>query len=307
MPLLIQTTAELGLITSLTVLALFLSYSMLNICDLSTDGCFTLGACVGAVFAIAGHPFLSIPAAIISGMISGFITALLQTKMGIDSLLSGIIVNTGLFSVNIAIMGNSSLLNMNKTETIFTLLKQSINGTFLEGKHTLIIAIIAVTTVVILLNLFLNTRLGIALRATGNNIEMVKSSSIDPHIITMIGLSLSSGITALSGCLLAQSQKSVNIDIGNGILTIALASLLLGRMIGRNSSTMFQSICSIIGALLFRAIYTLALRLNMPAYMLKFISSVIVIMTISIPYLKNRYSIYRKMKEGIRNAETDQY
>ena len=99
-----STALELGLISSLTVLALFLSYTMLNVCDLSTDGCFTLGAAVGAVVAISGHPYLSIPAAMIAGMLSGLITALLQTKMGVDSLLSGIIVNTALYSINIAIM-----------------------------------------------------------------------------------------------------------------------------------------------------------------------------------------------------------
>ena len=115
-----STALELGLISSLTVLALFLSYSMLNVCDLSTDGCFTLGAVVGAVVAISGHPFLSIPAAMGAGVLSGLVTSLLQTKMGIDSLLSGIIVNTGLYSVNIALMGGASLLNMNKTDTVFT-------------------------------------------------------------------------------------------------------------------------------------------------------------------------------------------
>ena len=113
---LVQTALELGLCTSLTVLALFLSYSMLNVCDLSTDGCFTLGAAVGAMVAVSGHPYLSIFAAMAAGIISGFVTAFLQTKMGIDSLLAGIIVNTGLYSINMAVMGNSSLVNMNTTD-----------------------------------------------------------------------------------------------------------------------------------------------------------------------------------------------
>ena len=117
-----QTAFEIGFISALTVLALFLSYSMLNVCDLSTDGCFTLGAVVGAVVAISGHPFLSLPAAMLAGVVSGFVTAILQTKMGINSLLAGIIVNTGLYSINIALMNGSSLLNMNKTTTIFTML-----------------------------------------------------------------------------------------------------------------------------------------------------------------------------------------
>ena len=110
-----ETALKLGLICSLTVLALFLSYSMLNVCDLSTDGCFTFGAAVGAVVAVSGHPFLSIVAAMAAGVLSGFVTAILQTKLGVDSLLAGIIVNTALYSVNIAVMGGSSLINMNRT------------------------------------------------------------------------------------------------------------------------------------------------------------------------------------------------
>ena len=298
MSLLIETAVELGLICSLSVLALFLSYSMLNICDLSTDGCFTLGATVGAVVAISGHPYLSIFVAIFAGCLSGFITAFLQTKMGIDSLLSGIIVNTAMFSINIAIMGNSSLLNMNKTVTIFTLLKDALSETFLSGKQTLFIALIAVILVLIILNVFLKTRLGIAIRATGNNPAMVKSSSINPEIMITIGLCMSGAFCALSGCLLAQSQKSVNIDIGQGILTISLASLLIGNILSSSSSIRIRSICAVIGTIIFRLVYTFALRLNMPAYMLKLVSSVIVIIAIAGPYLKKNYPLYKRKMEG---------
>ena len=136
---LLQTALELGLISALTVLALFLSYSMLNVCDLSTDGCFTLGATVGATVAISGHPYLSIPAAMLAGVLSGFVTAILQTKMGVNSLLAGIIVNTALYSVNIAVMGNSSLLNMNRTETVFTVLRDALKETAFADTYRLII------------------------------------------------------------------------------------------------------------------------------------------------------------------------
>ena len=200
------TALELGLMSSLTVLALFLSYSMLNVCDLSTDGCFTLGAVVGAVTAIAGHPLLSIPAAMGAGVLSGLFTSILQTKMGIDSLLAGIIVNTGLYSINIAIMGGSSLLNMNKTTTIFTMMKTFLSSTFLSSSYKLITALIFVVLVVVFLSFFLRTRLGLSIRATGDNPDMVKSSSINPAFTTIIGLCISSSFTALSGCLLAQSQ-----------------------------------------------------------------------------------------------------
>lgn len=128
-----QTALELGLICSLTVLALFLSYTMLNVCDLSTDGCFTLGAAVGAAVALAGHPWLSLGAAMAAGICSGFIVAILQTRMGVNSLLAGIIVNTALYSINIAVMGGSSLLNLNKTDTVFSLLKSALSGTPFAG------------------------------------------------------------------------------------------------------------------------------------------------------------------------------
>ena len=208
-----QTALELGLISSLTVLALFLSYSMLNVCDLSTDGCFTLGAVVGASVALSGHPFLAIPAAMAIGMVSGFVTALLQTKMGIDSLLAGIIVNTALYSVNIGIMNGASLLNLNNSDTVFTKMRSVLENTPLAGQYKLIVITITVVLVAVVLGLFLRTRLGLAIRATGNNPDMVRSSSINPVKTTIIGLCISNAFTALSGCLLAQSQKSVSIDI----------------------------------------------------------------------------------------------
>ena len=289
-----QTALELGLLCSLTTLSLFLSYSMLNVCDLSTDGCFTLGAAVGAVVAIAGHPWLSIPAAMAAGVCSGMITAILQTKMGVDSLLSGIIVNTGLYSVNIAVMGGSSLLNMNKTETVFTMLKTLLSKTVLAAQYKLIIAALAVAAIVVFLVLFLRTRLGLSIRATGNNPDMVRSSSINPQMTTIVGLCISNSFTALSGCLLAQSQKSVSIDIGGGMVTIALASLLIGGTVIRRGGIAKRALSVVLGSFLFRLVYTVALRFNMPAFMLKLVSSVIVVIAISAPYLKKQWPVIRR-------------
>ena len=297
---LLQSALELGLIGSLTVLALFLSYSMLNVCDLSTDGCFTLGATVGAVVAISGHPYLALPAAMGAGILSGFLTALLQTKMGVNSLLAGIIVNTALYSVNIAVMGNSSLLNMNKTETVFTKMRTLLGGTPLAGQYKLIVGAIAVLLVAILLALFLKTRMGLAIRATGNNPDMVRSSSINPAFTTIVGLCVANAFTALSGCLLAQSQKSVNIDIGSGMVTVALASLLIGNVFLGKKRIPLRILGMILGAVTFRLVYTIALRLDMPAFMLKFVSSVIVVAAISLPYLKEQFPLFcRRVKQRL--------
>ncbi len=279
-----QTALELALFNSLTVLALYLSYSMLNVCDLSTDGCYTLGAAVGAMTALAGYPVISIPAAMLAGMVSGLVTAVLQTRMGVNSLLAGIVVNTGLYSVNIAVMGGSSLKSLNKTATVFTMLKDRLKSAGLGNLQNMIIGFAAVALVILFLSFFLRTRMGLAIRATGNNTDMVRSSSIDPRFTTTVGLVISNAFTALSGCLMAQSQKSVTVDIGSGMVTVALASLLIGGVIIRRGIT-WRAVGAVLGAFIFRLVYTVALRFHLPTYMLKLVSSVIVLAALSIPYL----------------------
>ena len=231
------------------------------------------------------------------GMVSGFVTALLQTKMGIDSLLAGIIVNTALYSVNIGIMNGASLLNLNNSDTVFTKMRSVLENTPLAGQYKLIVIIIAVVLVAVVLGLFLRTRLGLAIRATGNNPDMVRSSSINPVKTTIIGLCISNAFTALSGCLLAQSQKSVSIDIGTGMVTVALASLLIGGAFFGKGKIPLRIFGMVVGAFVFRLVYTIALRFNLPAFMLKFVSSVIVVLTISGPYLKKQLP-YLKRRFG---------
>ena len=289
-----QTALELGRICSLTVLALFLSYTMLNVCDLSTDGCFTLGAAVGAAVAIAGHPWLSLGAAMAAGICSGFIVAILQTRMGVNSLLAGIIVNTALYSINIAVMGGSSLLNLNKTDTVFSLLKAALSGTPFAGGYKLIVSGAAVLLALVFIALFLRTRLGLAIRATGNNPDMVRSSSVNPAFTTTVGLCAANALTGLSGCLMAQSQKAVDINLGTGMVTIALASLLIGGTVMGRGGVFKRAVGVVLGSVIFRLVYTVALRLNMPAFMLKLVSSVIVILAISVPYLKTRLPMLRR-------------
>ena len=292
--LLIQTALELGLIMSLVVMALYLSYSMLDVCDLSTDGCYTLGAAVGAMVAISGHPYLAILAAMGAGILSGFITAILQTKMGVDSLIAGIVVNTGLYSINMAIMGGKALQNMNTTETVFTKMEDLLEGSFLSKQSDLVVILIAVAVVAVILMLFLKTRMGLAIRATGNNPAMVKSSSINPAITTIVGLCVANAFTGLAGCLMAQSQKYADINMGTGTVTIALASLLIGRTIFGRLKIPMQIVGAIVGAILFRLAYTAALRLQFPAYMLKLISSVIVVLIIFCPYIVKKYPAFKR-------------
>ena len=298
-----QTAMELGLVNALTVLSLFLSYSMLNVCDLSTDGCFTLGAAVGALVAIAGYPWLSLPAAMLAGIISGFVTATLQTRMGVQSLLAGIVVNTGLYSVNMALTGNKANLNMNKIPTIFTMAKNLLKDTPLAGQSALLVMLVTVALVVLFMCWFLKTKLGLAIRATGSNADMVRSSSINPTFTTTVGLCVSNAFTGLSGCLMAQQAKSFDINMGSGMVTVALASLLIGGVFfAKHRPIPLRAVGVVLGAILFRLVYGLALRLNMPAFMLKLVSSVIVVIAISGPYLRRQVPLMIRRWQAAREG-----
>ena len=169
-----------------------------------------------------------------------------------------------------------------------------LKDTPLAGQSTLAVALIAVALTVVVLTLFLNTRLGLSIRATGDNPDMVRASSINPIFTTTVGLCVANAFTGLSGCLLAQSQKQVNIDIGSGMVTIALASLLIGRAFLGRGSILTRAVGVVLGSFVFRLVYAIALRLDMPAFMLKLVSSVIVILAISGPYLKSRLPMLRR-------------
>ena len=286
---------ELGFIYALVALALFISFSILNIADLSTDGCFTLGCAVGAQVALMGHPILALFAAMAAGICSGFVTAFLQTKLGVASILSGIIVNTGLYTINLAAMGFSSNLSIFKSDTVFTLTK----GVFGTTWYKLITAVIIVVIICAILAWFLGTRLGLSIRATGDNEDMVRASSINPSFTITVGLCISGALTALSGCLIGQYQKSCDINLGTGMVTIALASLIIGEtIIGKK--TLFRRIFGVIfGSCLYRFAIAIALRLHIPAECLKLVSAVIVAIAIATPYIKNQVAFQRRKMAAI--------
>ena len=289
----IQSALELGCIYSLVALALFISFSILNIADLSTDGCFTLGCAVGAVVTMAGHPFLVFPAAMAAGVCSGFVTAFLQTKMGVPSILAGIIVNTGLYTVNIAVMGFASNVNLFGCDTVFSLAKNMSEAEWYGNWYRLAIVALIVFLAGTILAWFLNTRLGLSIRATGDNEYMVRASSINPGFTITVGLCAANALTALSGAVLAQYQKSCDINLGTGMVTIALASLIIGEtIIGKGG--MFKKVTGVIlGSCLYRFIVAAALRLNVPAECLKLVSALIVACAISFLYLKGKTVFYR--------------
>ena len=291
---------ELGCIYALVALALFLSYSILNIADLSTDGCFTLGCAVGAQVAIMGHPILALFAALAAGVCSGYIMAFLQTKLGVESILAGIIVNTGLYTVNLAAMGFSSNLSLFKCETVYSLGKGLFGATWYKLGISVVIAVI----VCLLLKWFLGTRLGLSIRATGDNEDMVRASSINPGFTVTVGLCVSGAMTALSGCLIGQYQKSCDINLGTGMVTIALASLIIGEtLVGKRTVTR-RMIGAVLGSCLYRFAIAIALRLHVPAECLKLVSSVIVAVAIAAPYIKSRAAFQRKKMAAAKGGNT---
>lgn len=297
----LQSALELGSIYALVALALFISFSLLNIADLSTDGCFTFGCAVGAMTALAGHPVLALFAALFAGVVSGFVTAFLQTRMGIESILAGIIVNTGLYTINIAVMGFSSNVNLFQAKNIFTIMKGMSENPIYQSWYKFILAFGIVLFIGIILVWFLNTRLGLSIRATGDNAQMVRASSINPVYTITVGLCLSNSLTALSGAVLAQYQKSCDINIGTGQVTIALASLIIGETIIGKASIRRRIFGVILGSCLYRFIVAIALRMNVPAEALKLVSAIIVAVAIAFPYLKKKFAEYKQRQNNLVN------
>ncbi len=246
---------------------------------------------------LSGHPFLALPAAMAAGVISGFVTAFLQTRLGVESILAGIIVNTGLYTINIMVMGFSSNVNIFKADTIFSLAQDAFSGIPVLGSwYKLIVALVIVLVVGLLLAVFLNTKLGLSIRATGDNPSMVRASSINPAFTITAGLMLSNSFTALSGAVLAQYQKSCDINYGTGMVTIALASLIIGESLIGRGGMMTRVLGVIFGSCLYRFFVALALRFNIPAESLKLVSALIVAIAISFPYLKSKAALYRQMQ-----------
>ena len=303
-----KTAVELGLIYALVAMALFISYSILNIADLSTDGSYTLGTAVSAVFTISGHPILGIFMAMLSGSLSGFVTAFLQTTLGIESILAGIIVNTGLYTVNLAVMGFSSNMSIFGTDTIFTLFAG--DNAFLNEWGVVILLSIIVLLLCFFLKWFFKTGLGLSIRATGDSPAMVRASSINPTFTITVGLCLSNALTGLSGSLIAQYNKTADINLGTGMVTVALASLVIGESIFGKKKLILRLLGVVFGSLLYRSIIALALRLKVPTEAFKLVSACIVALAISSTKVKEllqysrlrRNAMERQKQEGEKHA-----
>ena len=285
----IQTALELGCIYGLVALALFLSYSILNIADLSTDGCFTLGCAVACQVALTGHPILALFAAMAAGVCSGFVTAFLQTRLGVESIMAGIIVNTGLYTINLAVMGFSSTMSLVKTDTVFSLAKSAL--AFTGGWYKLVIAAAVIVLACAAMVGFLGTRLGLRIRATGDNRDMVRSSSINPNFTITIGLCVANALTGLSGAVVGQAQKTADINSGTGIVVIGLACLIIGETIGGRGA-MFR--------ILYRLVYALVLYTKVvPVDCLKLVTALVVALAIAAPSIRQWWAFQTRKRRAL--------
>ena len=283
MGMIVETALKLGCVYSLVSLGLFLSFRILNIADMTTDGCFVLGGAVSVVFCLNGHPFLGLCLAMITGSIAGLMTGILQTRMGVPSLLAGIITNTGLYTINLAVMGWSSNLSLLRVSTVFSLFRKA-------GISEVVLCLVVLLLVMGLIRLFLTTKLGLSIRATGDNPAMVAASSIDPGKMIMTGLAISNALTGLAGGLAAQMQRSIDMNAGTGIVVIGLACLIIGETLldGKKSLTRNILAC-LIGSVLYRLIYAVILKTHvLPIDCLKLMTAVIVAAAISFPTVSEK-------------------
>ena len=284
MLLISQTALELGFLYALVAMALFLSYRILDIADLTTDGCFVLGGAVSVTLAAAGHPILAIPAAMAAGACAGFLTAFLQTRLGVPSILAGIVTNTGLYTVNLMVMGWKSNASLLGVDTVFTLLRDGGVG---WGYHDLLLAALVTLAAGVALLLFLGTRLGLSIRATGDNRDMVRASSINPTVTVTVGLCLANALTALSGAMVGQYQKTVDINSGTGIVVIGLACLIIGEtVLGRR--TVGKGIAAVmVGSILYRFLYAVVFYTKVvPVDCLKLVTAAVVGLAIAAPTIR---------------------
>lgn len=290
----LQGSVELGLIYALMALGIFISFRILNVADLTVDGSFTLGASCSAIITLVGHPFLGLLAGMVAGALAGIITAFLQTKMKIQPILAGILTMTGLYSINLRIMRNSPNISLLNIPTVFDPMKKLVGNQLAK----LVLPLLIVALLITLLVLFFKTQLGLSVRATGDNEDMVRSSSINADFTKTIGLAIGNAIVALSGALITQYQQFSEINMGIGMVVVAMASLIIGEVLF-GSKTLLQHVAAVtLGSILYRIIIAFILRANTSPSDLKLISSVIVALALSFPVIKNKLILKKIRKAG---------
>ena len=276
---------QLGLMYALMALGVYITFRILDFPDLTVDGSFTTGGAIAAVMISHGyHPLLATVAALLGGMLAGVCTGLLHTKGRINGLLSGILMMIALYSINMRIMGKPNISMIGET----TLFSSIASKTFVYIVVLLVVAIVFK----LLLDGFLHTDLGLALRATGDNARMIRSFGANTDRTKIIGISLSNGLVALSGALIAQDSGFADINMGIGMIVIGLASVIIGEAIFGARIVIQATLAALLGSVVYRIVIALALRadwLHLEASDLKLITAIIVIIALVIPTVRRAF------------------
>lgn len=270
-----------GLAYGLVVLGVAISFRLLDFPDLTVDGSFALGGAVIGVFVSSGHgSLLGIAIASVAGLVAGMITGILNTKLGINKILAGILVMSVLYTVNLRIMGrpNISLLNVSTILTPF-------ENSRLPGNIALISFYLTLILIIkLLLDLFFRTELGLILRATGDNEQMVRTVGVNTSKIKILGMGLSNSLVALSGALVAQSQGFADIGMGIGMIIVGLASLLIGESFFRPKTVFLLTLAAVVGSVTYQLIMSIGLRLGLAPTDLKLATGLMVIIALSLRF-----------------------
>lgn len=286
----VQGALELGMIYAIMSFGVYLSFRILDIPDLSVDGSFITGCAASAVCCIMGQPLLGVFAAFLVGGAAGALTGLLQTKCKIQPILAGILVMTGLYTINYKLMGNTPNISLFGKDTLFSKAAE-----ILPEKYAgFIVCVVLLVTLMIFLYLFLKTQLGMCLRATGDNEAMVRASSINSDNMKILGLSLANALVALGGGVLAQYQSFADVNDGIGKLVIGLASIIVGEAFFGKKTVLRSFLSVVAGAIVYRFILTVALQLGVGATDQRLLSACLVTLAISFPVFKGYLEKRRK-------------
>ncbi len=274
-----------GLIWGLMAIGVYISYKILDIADLTVDGSICTGGCVCAVLLTSGVPaWLSVLVAFLAGALTGILTGLFNTAMGIPSILAGILTQLILYSVNLSILGGRSLIAIDVRSTP-TLIHMSNNP------RTILVAGLMVAAIIVVLWLFFYTEIGLTLKSTGDNPDMSRAQGINVKLNKVVGLAISNGIVAVSGALLAQYKGSANINDGRGAIVIGLAAIFIGLSVSLKIKPNFVvSLIGVIGGgIVYYIIYNFVVLLGLKTDYLKMLSAFIVAIFLTIPYWKKEY------------------
>lgn len=276
-----------GLVYGFVAIGVYITFRVLAFPDLTVDGSFPLGGAVAGVLIVSGaNPWLATLAALCAGLLAGLGTALLYTKLRINALLAGILMMVGLYSINLMIMGRANIPLLREI-TIFDQVARFFNTNTSLTLAIVFVLIIAII-ILIILNWFLRTEIGLALRATGQNQQMVRGLGGDTDMTTILGVSISNGLVALSGAIIAQNQGFTDVGMGIGIIVLGLASVIIGEGIFRPKKITALLLAVVGGAFTYRLFISIALRLGLPPTNLKLITSLLVIVALAVPYIQKR-------------------